>query len=142
MLKPTLTQYNIRVPNDPGRLAELARLLMKEKVKLESVVTAVDGAQAAVQFLARRNPVLREKLEKTATSVREDQVFQAEIPNHHWELHKAVRALAEREINIISLYSSVSDGRLRLVLAVDEPANAVAAMAKLGIPTDYDVYEV
>jgi hypothetical protein len=141
MLKPEMTQYNVQFPNEGRRLEKLTQLLMKEKVDFKSVLTASSEAKTSVQFLARKNPTLREKLEKLGIEVREDQIFQLELPNDRGELHKVANALAERSINIISLYSTIEGDKMRLVLAVDEPANAVAAIQKLGFEPDYLVDE-
>jgi hypothetical protein len=102
-------------------------------------VNAVVGGERIVQFLARKDSSVREALERAGLQAREDQVFQLELPNHCFELHRLVEALAEHRISVISLYSSVSDGRLKVVLAVDQPANAVDLAAKMGFEPEYAV---
>lgn len=141
MRRPTLTQYNVQFGNDRVMLEKLTRLLVKEKVDFKSVLTTSVDDKTAIQFLAPKDPGLREKLEKTGVTVREDLVFQLELPNTHWELHKLAQALAEKSINIVSLYSTIEGENMRIVLAVDEPANAVALIEKLGFEPDYAVDE-
>jgi hypothetical protein len=74
-------------------------------------------------------------------SVREELIFQLEMPHHHWELHKLAKSLAEKQINILSLYSVVDGENMRIVLAVDQPENAVALIEKLGYNPDYSIYD-
>jgi hypothetical protein len=141
MLKPTLTQYNVQFGSDPAILDKLTRLLVKEKIDFKSVLTTSIGSRTAIQFLAPKDRTLREKLESAGVAVQEDQIFQVELPNRHWELHKLAQALADKRINIVSLYSTIEGESMRIVLAVDEPANAVALIEKLGFEPDYSVYE-
>lgn len=141
MLRPTMTQYNVQFANDRVTLERLTRLLVKERIDFKSVLTTSVGEKTAIQFLAPKDPELREKLEKTGVSVQEDLVFQLELPNDPRELHKLAQALAEKSINIVSLYSRIEGENIRIVLAVDEPANAVALIEKLGFDPDYSVYE-
>jgi hypothetical protein len=139
MRRPTMTQYNVQFGSDSVMLEKLTRLLVKEKIDFKSVLTTSVGDKTAIQFLAPKDPALRERLEKTGVAVQEDLVFQLELPNSHWELHKLAQALAEKSINIVSLYSSIEGESMRIVLAVDEPANAVALIEKLGFEPDYSV---
>jgi hypothetical protein len=139
MLRPTMTQYNVQFANDRVTLDKLTRLLVKEKISFKSVLTTSVGEKTGIQFLAPKDPALRDKLEKTGAVVREDLVFQLELPNSPAELHKIAQALAERSINIVSLYSRIEGETMKLVLAVDEPENAVALIEKLGFEPDYAV---
>ena len=80
-------------------------------------------------------------MEGMGIDVREETVFQLEMPHHHSELHKLAKTLADKDINILSLYSVVEGENMRIVLSVDEPANAVAIIRKLGFNPDYSIYE-
>ena len=137
MRRTTLTQYNVLMPNDPKRFAKVTKLLAKARVGARSVLTASSGRSAAVQFLAHRDPALRRLLEKNATLVQENLVFQFEAPNHPWELHRVAQALAEAGIRIISLFSNASGTKMHVILAVDQPANAVETISRLGFSPDY-----
>ena len=139
MLRPAMTQYNVQFVNDRATLDKLTRLLVKEKIDFRSVLTTSVGEKTAVQFLAPKDPALREKLERTGALVQEDLVFQLQLPNSPAELHRLAQALAEKSINIVSLYSKIEGESIRLVLAVDEPENAVALIEKLGFEPDYAV---
>lgn len=141
MRKPTTTQYDVEFPTDAQVQAKVTRLLAKERVDQRSlVVTRVDG-KTLVQFRAEKNDGLRERLERLGAAVREELVFQLEMPHNHWELHKLAKSLAEKDINILSLYTTIEGDNMRIVLAVDQPANAVALIEKLGFDPDYMIDE-
>lgn len=141
MRKPTMVQYNVEFPEEPAVHAKLTRLLVKEKIPYKSVVTIRMGDKALIQFLAPKSNALRDKLEKLGIKVREEQIFELEMPHHPWELHKLAKSLAEKDINILSLYSSVEGDNMRIVLAVDQTANALELIEKLGFDPSYPVYD-
>jgi hypothetical protein len=134
-----MTQYNVQFGTDRAMLEKLTRLLAKEKIDSRSVLKASIGEKTGIQFLAPKDPALREKLERAGVAVKEDLIFQLEIRNRHWDLHRLAQALAEKSINIVSLYSRIEGENMRIVLAVDEPANAVALIEKLGFEPDYSI---
>ncbi|MDD5655746.1 MAG: hypothetical protein PHF00_00630 [Elusimicrobia bacterium] len=139
MLRPAMTQYTVRLSDREGGISRLSALLGKERVGVRALVAAKLAGSDVVHFLARKDAALRARLERAGLLVREQQIIQLELPNHHWELHKLARALAEQEIGVISLYSAAAGDRLLVILAVDEPANAVALAAKLGFEPEYSV---
>lgn len=139
MRRPMLTQYRVNFAKKPGLLSKLARLLAQEKIEPRSIIATGIGEQYSIQFLARRDERLRERLESLGVEVREDLIFQLEIPREGWELHRLTQALAERRIRIQSLYSAVDGRSMTIVLSVDEPANAVALIEKLGFAPDYSI---
>jgi hypothetical protein len=136
---PVVTQYSVRVPSKPGELARLTRLLARQGTALRGLVAASSGTEATIHFLARRDSALRDELEKAGMLVRECEIIQFEMPNHHWELHKFARTLEEAGINIISLYSAVAGERIMLVLAADQPANAMERISKMGFNPEYSI---
>lgn len=141
MRAPGKTQYNVEFPSDPALHERLDRLLARMKVDRTTVVTACVGSRTLVQFLAPKSETLREELKKLGVAVREELIFQFEMPHHHWELHKLAKSLATEGINILSLYSSVEGEQMRVVLAVDQPANAMAIIERLGFDPDYAIYD-
>lgn len=141
MRKSSKTQYNAEFSSDLALHKRLTRLLAKHKIDLQSVVTTCVDARTLVQFLSPKNDGLREDLKKLGVAVREELVFQFEMPHHHWELHKLAKTLAEEDINILSLYSTIKGEQMRIVLAVDQPANAMALIEKLGFDPDYAIYD-
>lgn len=141
MRQPMMTQYNVEFPSEAGLHARLTRLLIDEKVDYQSMVTARVGERTMIQFMAHRDETLRTRLDKLGVSVREELIFQLEIPHRHQELHKLAASLADEEINILSVYTVVEGENMRIVMAVDQPANAVALIRKLGYNPDYAVFD-
>lgn len=141
MRKPNKTQYNVEFPSDPVVHAALTRLLSRRRVDLGSVLTTCLEGRTMVQFLAPRSELLRGELEKLCLEVREELIFQFEMPHHPWELHKLAKTLAAEGINILSLYTTIEGDQMRIVLAVDQPANAMALVEKLGFDPDYAIFD-
>lgn len=141
MRKPLMTQYNVEFPNEPGVHEKLTRLLIDEKIDFQSMITSRVGGKTLIQFLAPKDDGLRDRLDNMGIAVREELIFSLEMPHHHWELHKLAKSLADKDINILSLYSVVDGDNMRIVLAVDQPANAVALIEKLGYNPDYSIYD-
>jgi hypothetical protein len=141
MRRSSKTQYNAEFPSNAALHKRLTHLLAKNKIDLTSVVTTCVDARTLVQFLAPKSDALREDLRKLGVTVREELIFQFEMPHHHWELHKLAKTLADGDINILSLYSTVEGEQMRIVLAVDQPANAMALIEKLGFDPDYVIYD-
>ena len=139
MVRPTITQYTVRFPEGRGGVPRLTSLLARAGVNVRAMVSANVAGEDVVQFLARKDADLRERLERAGLQVREQQIFQLELANNHWELHKLAQALADNEIGVLSFYSEVADGRLKVILAVDETANAVALADRMGFEPDYAV---
>jgi len=139
MRQATKTQYNAEFDSDPALHKRLTRLLAKHSVDGEYVVTTCIESRTMVQFLSPKNDALRENLKKLGIDVREELIFQFEMPHHPWELHKLAKSLAAEEINILSLYSSIEGEQMRITLAVDQPANAMAIIEKLGFEPDYAI---
>ena len=141
MRAPGKTQYNVEFPSDPVVSEKLNRLLSKMKVDLKSVVTTCVGARTLVQLLAPQSPARRAGGNKLGVSRGEAVILHVEMPHHNWELHKLAKSLATEGINILSLYSNVEGEQMRIVLAVDQPANAMAIIEKLGFEPDYAIYD-
>lgn len=141
MLKPTMSQYNVEFPNEPAVHAKLTRLLVKDKIPYKSMVTIRVGDKTTIQFLSPKNNALRDKLGNMGIKVREEEVLELEMPHHPWELHKLAKSLAEKGINILSLYSNVDGDNMRIVLTVDQTANALELIEKLGFDPRYPDFD-
>jgi hypothetical protein len=120
---------------------KLTRLLIREELISSPWSRRRSADKTLIQFLAPKNDALRDRLDEDGDRVREELIFQLEMPHHHWELHKLAKSLADKDINILSLYSVVDGDNMRIVLAVDQPANAVALIEKLGYNPDYSIYD-
>lgn len=141
MRKRAMAHYSVEFPNEPAVHAKLTRILIKEKVPFKSMLTIRVGDSATIQFLAPKDNTMRAKLEKMGIPLREEQVFELEIPHQPYELHKLASTLAGGGINIVRLYSKVVGGHMRIVLAVDQTADAMALIRKLGFDPFYPVYQ-
>lgn len=127
------TQYSVLVPNDPAKLAFVTDLLNKQAVEIRAVRTLNVGENTSLQFLASDKPGLRKALENTGFPVVESQVFQLELPESQNGLHSLAQGLAQKGINVLSLYGMGERQNVKVVLSVDQPEVAASLFETLGI---------
>jgi hypothetical protein len=125
------TQYTVIAPQSPGGLAKVLEALALGGVSFSHLLSLNVGGSAAVQFLAREDAALIDKLSSGGLTVTKRHAFALELGRHSAELNRLTRTLAQQDINILSLYGTSDGRRIRIVLAVDRPAGAVDVVARL-----------
>lgn len=128
----TLTQYNVLVPNEPGKLAFVTELIKTQLSDVRGVQTINVGDGTSIQFLAPNQPELRQALEANGFVVREIQVFQLQLPESNASLSTLTRGLAEKGINVLSLYGMTEKKNAKVVVSVDRPEQAAPLFESLG----------
>jgi hypothetical protein len=129
---PDISQYSVMTPNEPWMLAKLTHLLSKEGINISGMMTINLGDTACVQFMAQRREGLREKLEAAGLKVSENEVLQVHIPNKPEELNRLCKSLAEKMINIQSLYGTAEGQNVKLVLSVDKMEHCASLVTEMG----------
>lgn len=129
----TLTQYSVLVPNEPGKLAFVTELIQKELANVRGVQTVNVGDGTSIQFVAPNAPELRRTLENHGFAVRENQVFQLQLPENNGGLPSLARGLADKGINVLSLYGLTERQHAKVVVSVDRPEQAQPLFESLGI---------
>ena len=127
-----LRQYSVVTNNEPWMLAKLTQVLSKEGINISGMMTMNVGDQACVRFTAGHNTGLKEKLETAGLKVSENEVLQVQIPNKPEELNRLCKSLAEKMINVHSLYGAAEGQNVRLVLSVDEPKSCASVVSQMG----------
>lgn len=128
----TLTQYSVLVPNEPGKLAFVTELISGQLQEVRGVQTVNVGDGTSIQFLAPNQPQLRRTLEASGFAVREIQVFQLQLPQSNGSLSTLARGLAEKGINVLSLYGLTDQQNPKVVVSVDRPEQAAPLFESLG----------
>ena len=129
----TLTQYSVLVPNEPGKLAFVTELIRKDLPNVRGVQTVNVGDGTSIQFVAPNAPELRRTLESHGFAVRENQVFQLQLPENNGGLTSLARGLADKGINVLSLYGLQERSQAKVVVSVDRPEQAQPLFESLGI---------
>ena len=128
MRKARMTQYVVDFPSEPALHARLVRLLIREKIDFKSMVAVRKGSKTTIQFLAPSGAALRDRLKNMGISA-------------HEKPRKPAKTRADKDIGVHSLYGVVEGDNMRIVLAVDRPADAAALIEKLGYEPDPAFYD-
>jgi hypothetical protein len=120
------TELNLRLPNSPGALGGVCRLLDAERVNI--LAMALDGAgqlRIVVDNHVHGAAVLREHHHQ----VTEREVVVCSLPNTAGALAGPLRLVAEAGVNIEYAYGGSAEGNVTasVVLGVDDAMRASAA---------------
>ena|SRR2546425_1795411 len=120
------TELNLRLPNSPGALAGVCRLLSDERVNILAMGLS-DGGQLrlVVDNHVHGGAVLREHHHQ----VTERNVIVMMVPNGPGSLAPALRLVADAAINVEYAYGGAAEGSAAaaIVLGVDDAQRAAAA---------------
>ncbi|OFW30405.1 MAG: hypothetical protein A3H97_15200 [Acidobacteria bacterium RIFCSPLOWO2_02_FULL_65_29] len=123
---PIRTELALRLPNSPGALAGVCRLLADDRVNLLALSLDTGGQlRLIVDNPVRAASVLREQHHQVA----ERNVLFTTVPNGPGALAPVLALVADAAINVEYAYASSAEGNrtAALVLGVDDAARAAAA---------------
>jgi hypothetical protein len=120
------TELSLRLPNTPGALADLCRLLSDERVNILALALEASGQlRAVVDNHVHAAGVLREHHHQ----VSERDVIVTAVPNAPGALAPILRLVADANVNVEYAYSGAADitGMGAVVLGVEDAQRAAAA---------------
>ena len=121
------TELNLRLPNSPGALAGVCRLLSDERVNIAAMALESGGQlRMVVDNHVHGAAVLREHHHQ----VTERDVLVLTVPNRPGSLAPALKLLSDADINVEYAYAGVADSGgsiAAIVLGVDHVMQASAA---------------
>ncbi len=119
------TELSLRLPNSPGALAGVCRLLADERVNILALALESSGQlRMVVDNHVHAAGVLREHHHQVA----ERDVIMTSVSNTPGALAPALRLVSEANVNVEYAYSGGSDGAIAsVVLGVDDAQRAAAA---------------
>ena len=128
ILSPAMirTELSLRLPNSPGALAGVCRLLSNERVNIVAMMLEANGQlRMVVDNHVHGAATLRDHHHQ----VTERDVIVTSVPNAPGALAPALRLVADANVNVEYAYSGAPDaGPVALVvLGVDDAARASAA---------------
>jgi hypothetical protein len=119
-----LTELSIRLPNSPGALASLCRLLADERVDIVAISLDTSGQlRVVVDNHVRGAAVLREHHHRVVTH----DVLVTAVPDVPGALYPSLALLRDAGVNIEYAYGSTSGGTASVVLGVGDAVRAAAA---------------
>jgi hypothetical protein len=120
------TELTLRLPNSPGALSGVCRLLSDERVNVLAMGLSASGhLRLVVDNHVHGGAVLREHHHQ----VTERDVIVMTIPNSPGSLAPALRLVADAGVNVEYAYGGAADGSAAaaIVLGVDDALRAAAA---------------
>ncbi len=119
-------EVTVRLPNTPGALAGVCRLLSDERVNIVAMALDASGhVRLVLDNHVHGAAVLREHHHQVA----EHDVIVTSIPNAPGSLAPVLRLVADASVNVEYAYGGAAEGSptATLVLGVDNAARASAA---------------
>ena len=120
------TELNLRLPNSPGALGGVCRLLSDERVNILAMGLSAGGElRLVVDNHVHGGAVLREHHHQ----VTERDVLVTSVPNSPGSLAPALKLLSDASVNVQYAYGGGSEGSASaaIVLGVDDAQRAAAA---------------
>jgi hypothetical protein len=120
------TELNLRLPNSPGALAGVCRLLSAERVNILAMALEASGQlRLVVDNHIHGGAVLREHHHQ----VTERDVILLPLPHAPGGLASALRLVSDATVNVEYAYGGAADGSpaASVVLGVDDAQRAAAA---------------
>ena len=120
------TELSLRLPNSPGALAGVCRILSNERVNVQAM--SLDGGgqlRMVVDNHVHAGAILREHHHQ----VSEREVIALALPNSPGGLASILRLVADANVNLEYAYGGAAEGSATatVVIGVDDPSRAAAA---------------
>lgn len=110
-------EFSVSLQNRPGAIAELTEALARQGVMLMAVHAAAFADTGVIQFVASNPDATVAALRDASVEYTTSQVLLVSVANQPGLLARLARALAEQNININSVYLTLSG---QIVLNVDD----------------------
>ena len=112
-------QLTVPLPNKPGVLAKVCRLLAKAQVNILAI-SVVEATEAGlVRLIVDDARAGARALEEQGFTVIQTPVRLVELPNKVGALAEMTERLVERKVNVDFIYGSTAFGRNKSVLVIE-----------------------
>jgi hypothetical protein len=128
-------QLSVALENQPGRLAQVSRLLADHEINIEALCVVNNVEQGMVRLLVSDAEAARAVLEHAGFPVIEAEVLSFELTDRLGKLARLTAALAQEGVNIEYAYSTVdhAGARTRMVMKTSHLRKAHDLLAELRI---------
>jgi hypothetical protein len=124
--------FIVKLENRPGNLADIAEALGEMGINIIGVSGLGWDGSGAVGLITADEPGTRTALNGRGVEFREAALVTAALEDRPGTLGVAARRLAERGINVEALIpTGMSDNRITVAFAVDDPVAAHEALGEL-----------
>lgn len=128
-------QISVFIENRPGKLADFAELLSREKIDLVALSIADTTNFGILRCIVCDYERAAEVINQAGYTARITEVLAASVPDRPGGMAKAVRALTDADISIEYLYSFVrsAGNNALLIFRVEDLERAAAVLKENGI---------
>ena len=129
-------QISIFLENKSGRLAEVTGILAKAGVNIRSLSLADTADFGILRLIVNNTDRAKLILKESGFTVAKTEVIALEVPDSPGGLAGILSTLDKAEINVEYMYAFVqrSGDNAIIIFRFDNPAGAVAALAREGVP--------
>lgn len=128
-----LKQISVFLDNVPGVMEKFTNILMENNINIRALTVAETADFGILRMLVDKEEKCIEILRDQNYLVSETEVIAVEIPDKPGALHKISKVLADEEINIEYIYSTIMRKEAIIILRVDDNETAVKALKDSGI---------
>ncbi len=128
-----MTEFVVRMENQPGRLASLTEALAAFGVNIEALTAYGHDGEGTVRLIVDDAATTRRVLTEAALGHEEHTVLTAHLPHRPGELARLTRSIADAGVNIDAIYVLHSDvDGIEFAISVDQPEYAVPGLPVRG----------
>ena len=123
-----MKQFTITIDNQPGAVAGIAKTLGNAKVNILALLGTAEGTSGTVQLVVEDARRAKKALDDARLSYKETTAEEYELTNKPGALAQMLEKLANRGINLNSIYATAPKGGKRaVVICIAEVATKAAA---------------
>ncbi len=130
----SLQELSIQLPNRPGALARVARILAKEQINLAAISVDSTRTRGHVRLVVNNPARARRLLEQAGCSVETHELIAVRLEDRAGSFLKVLDALAQANVNVVSVAILVArEGAQSLVaLSTDDLTRARKVLRERG----------
>jgi hypothetical protein len=131
MLSLAVTQISVILDNVPGALTKLVDILDKEDIKTKAISAASTGEHSTLRLVVNDPLKAVSTLQSFNFNVTESPVIAVEVPTHPGGMNAIVKPLAEGDVNILYIYTTIERiGKETILIIGCEPMERAIAILK------------
>lgn len=120
-----LKQIAVFIPNEPGIMANLTKILMDNEVNIRAITVTDTQEYGILKIIVNKPHDCIQILEGAGYLTATSKVIAVILPDRPGALHEIAKILGDNEINIDYLYTTVAKTEAMLVMKVSDEEKAV-----------------
>jgi len=128
-----IKQISIFLPNHPGVLVDLTKLLTDHSINLRALTISETTDYGILKIIVDKTGECIQILERESYLTAVTEVIAIEIPDKPGSLHEVIKLLGENEINIDYLYSTIVKNGAIIILRVSDNKKVIELLKSKNI---------